>query len=53
MKMVLDQLKGFVILILIVASLLSAVMGEYVEAAAILAIVILNAVLGSCAGKPG
>ncbi len=45
-KMVLDQLKGFVILILIVASLLSAVMGEYVEAAAILAIVILNAVLG-------
>ncbi len=45
-KMVLDQLKGFVIIILIVAAIVSAVMGEYVEAVAILAIVVLNAVLG-------
>ena len=46
LKMVFEQLKGFVILILIVASIVSAVVGEFVEAGAILAIVILNAVLG-------
>lgn len=46
LQMVLDQLKGFVIIILIVAAVLSAVMGEWVEAIAILAIVVLNAVLG-------
>lgn len=46
LKMVFDQLKGFVIIILIVAAAVSAVMGEWIEAGAILAIVILNAVLG-------
>jgi Ca2+-transporting ATPase len=46
LKMVWDQLKSFVILILIIASIVSAVMGEWVEAGAILAIVVLNAVLG-------
>lgn len=45
-QLVADQLKSFVILILIVASIVSAVMGEYVEAIAILLIVVLNAVLG-------
>ncbi len=46
LRMVLDQLKSFVIILLIVASIISALMGEYVEAGAIIAIVILNAVLG-------
>jgi Ca2+-transporting ATPase len=42
----LDQFKSFVVLILIAASLLSIILGDYVEAAAIMAIVLLNAVLG-------
>ena len=46
LRMVLDQLKSFVVILLIVASVISAVMGEYVEAAAIIAIVVLNAILG-------
>jgi P-type Ca2+ transporter type 2C len=46
LKLVLDQLKGFVILILIVAAVVSAILGEYIDAGAILTIVILNAVLG-------
>jgi Ca2+-transporting ATPase len=41
-----DQFKSFVVLLLVAASLLSLFLGDYVEAAAILAIVILNAVLG-------
>lgn len=45
-QLVLDQLKGFVIILLIVASVISAILGEYVDAAAIIAIVVLNAVLG-------
>ena len=46
LQMVFSQLKSFVILLLIVASIISAVLGEYVDAAAIIAIVVLNAVLG-------
>src|SRR5450759_5853835 len=46
LSLVLNQLKSFVVILLIVASLISAILGEYVEAGAILAIVILNAVLG-------
>lgn len=42
----LDQLKGFVVILLIVASIISAVLGDYIEAAAIMAIVVLNAILG-------
>ena len=41
-----DQLKGFVVILLIVASIISAVLGDYIEASAIMAIVVLNAVLG-------
>lgn len=41
-----DQLKGFVVVLLIVASIISAVLGDYIEAGAIMAIVVLNAVLG-------
>ena len=46
LKRILDQLKSFVVLLLIVASLVSAALGDWVEAAAIMAIVVLNAVLG-------
>ncbi len=45
-KLVLAQLNSFVVILLIVASIISALLGDYVEAAAIMAIVILNAVLG-------
>ena len=40
------QLNSFVVILLIVASVISALLGDYVEAAAIMAIVVLNAVLG-------
>lgn len=46
LQMVLDQLKSFVIILLIVAAVVSAILGDWVEAGAILAIVILNAVMG-------
>ncbi len=45
-KLVLAQLNSFVVIMLIVASIISALLTDYVEAAAIMAIVILNAVLG-------
>ena len=41
-----EQLNNFVVLLLIVASAVSALLGEWVDASAILAIVILNTVLG-------
>jgi Ca2+-transporting ATPase len=41
-----DQLKGFVVILLIVASIISAVLGDIIEASAIMAIVVLNAILG-------
>jgi len=44
--LVLSQLKSFVVIILIVAALISAILGEWVEAVAILSIVVLNAILG-------
>ena len=46
LQMVFDQLKNFVILLLIVAALISAALGEYIDAGAILTIVLLNTVLG-------
>ena len=45
-QMLWDQLNNFVVIMLIIASIISAVLGDYVEAAAIMAIVILNAILG-------
>jgi len=45
-QLVLEQLKNFLIIMLIAASILSIVLGEYVDASAILAIVLLNAILG-------
>ena len=44
--MLLEQFNNFIVIILIVASILSGVLGDYIEAAAILAIVVLNALLG-------
>jgi P-type Ca2+ transporter type 2C len=41
-----DQLKDFVVMLLIVASVISIFLGEIVDAAAIMTIVVLNAMLG-------
>ncbi len=41
-----EQLNNFVVILLIVASVISALLGDYVEAAAIMAIVVLNSILG-------
>src|ERR1700690_1040406 len=41
-----DQLNNFVIILLIVASIVSALLGEWIDALAILSIVVLNTVLG-------
>ncbi len=41
-----DQLNNFVVILLIVASVISALLGDYIESAAIMSIVVLNAVLG-------
>jgi len=46
LQMLWDQLNNFVVILLIVASTISALLGDYIEAGAIMAIVILNAVLG-------
>lgn len=45
-RMLLDQFDNFIVIILILAALVSALLGDYVEAGAILAIVLLNAILG-------
>ena len=41
-----EQFNNFLVILLIVASVISALLGDYIESAAILAIVILNAALG-------
>lgn len=45
-QLVLAQLNNFVVILLIVASVISALLGDWVEAGAIMLIVVLNAVLG-------
>ncbi len=45
-NMLWEQLNNFVVMLLIVASAVSALLGEWVDASAILAIVVLNTVLG-------
>ena len=47
-----DQLNNFVVILLIVASIISALLGEWVDAAAIMAIVVLNAILGIIQEQP-
>jgi P-type Ca2+ transporter type 2C len=46
LQMLWEQLNNFVVILLIVASIVSAILGDYVEAGAIMAIVVLNSVLG-------
>ena len=41
-----EQFNNFIVILLIVAALISALLGDYIEASAIIAIVLLNAVLG-------
>lgn len=43
---ILEQFNNFIVIVLIVASLVSALLGDYLEASAIMAIVLLNAILG-------
>jgi Ca2+-transporting ATPase len=45
-KLVLAQLNNFVTILLVVAAVISALLGDVIEAAVIMAIVVLNAVLG-------
>lgn len=44
--MIYEQFANFVVILLLVAALISAVLGDWVEAAAIMTIVVLNTVLG-------
>ncbi|HSB00357.1 MAG TPA: cation-translocating P-type ATPase, partial [Anaerolineales bacterium] len=46
LQMLWEQLNNFVVILLIVASVISGLLGDFVESAAIMAIVVLNAVLG-------
>jgi len=45
-EMVYEQLNNFVIIMLVVAAVISALLGEVVDAGAIIAIVVLNTVMG-------
>ena len=45
-QMIGEQLNSFVVVLLIIASIISAVLGDYLEAVVILAIVVLNTTLG-------
>ncbi|HET7009987.1 MAG TPA: cation-translocating P-type ATPase [Anaerolineales bacterium] len=45
-RMLLDQFNNFIVIVLIAAAAVSILLGDYIEGAAILAIVVLNAVLG-------
>ncbi|HEY9075079.1 MAG TPA: cation-translocating P-type ATPase [Anaerolineaceae bacterium] len=46
LRLVFDQLNNFLMILLIIAAVVSAFLGETIDAGAILAIVVLNAVLG-------
>ncbi len=46
LQLVLAQLNDFTVILLIIAGVISALLGDYVEAAAIMTIVMLNAILG-------
>jgi len=45
-NMLLEQFRNFIVILLIVAAIVSAILGEFIEAGAIMAIVVINAVLG-------
>lgn len=44
--LILEQFKDFLVIILMVAAIISVSMGDYVEGIAILAIIVMNAILG-------
>ena len=46
LQMFIDQFKDFLVLILVGSTVIAAVMGEWVDACVILAILILNAIMG-------
>jgi Ca2+-transporting ATPase len=46
LSLILNQLKSFVVILLIAACIISMLLGEWVDAIAVLVIVVLNAVLG-------
>ncbi len=46
LAMLWDQFNNFIVMLLIVASVISALLGEWIDASAIMLIVLLNAVLG-------
>jgi len=46
LQLVIVQLNNFIVILLIVASLISAVLGDWLEAGVIMLIVVLNAILG-------
>ncbi|WP_132222988.1 calcium-translocating P-type ATPase, SERCA-type [Laceyella sacchari] len=46
LSLFIEQFKDFMVLVLLIATLISGLLGEYTDAIAIIAIVLLNAVLG-------
>ncbi len=46
LKLLWEQFNNFIVMLLIVAAIVSALLGEWIDATAIMAIVVLNAVLG-------
>ena len=46
LQLVLAQLNNFIVILLIVASVISAILGDWIEAGVIMLIVVLNAILG-------
>ncbi len=46
LQLVIAQLNNFIVILLIIASVISALLGDWVEAGAIMLIVVLNAILG-------
>jgi Ca2+-transporting ATPase len=51
-EIIVEQLTGVLTILLFIAALVSAVLGDWIEAVVILVIVVLNAVLG-CPGGQG
>jgi Ca2+-transporting ATPase len=46
LQMFIDQFKDFLVLILVASTVIAAIMGEWVDASVIMAILILNAIMG-------
>ena len=46
LKLLVEQFNNFIVILLIVAAVVSALLGEWIDASAIMAIVIMNAILG-------